>query len=264
MPPAMSDTLTLTLYPHNIVWNDPSANRRHVEEVMSRMEATDLFVVPETFTTGFGEQMAAYCEEPDGATLAWARRLAAQHQCLFVASWIVRDGNATYNRLHWVLPDGSYGSYDKAHTFRPSGEHNVISCGRRRTTFTYRGWRIRPAVCYDLRFPQWLRNAAAPDRDGLMDYDLLLVCANWPASRREAWNTLLRARAIENLCYVAGCNRTGTDGYGGHYSGDCAIVDYKGQPVVEGGAETVCLRQTLEREPLVRFRQKWPFYLDFD
>ena len=104
MPPAMSDTLTLTLYPHNIVWNDPSANRRHVEEVMSRMEATDLFVVPETFTTGFGEQMAAYCEEPDGATLAWARRLAAQHQCLFACGkeQLFHDASLLNIKMTWA------------------------------------------------------------------------------------------------------------------------------------------------------------------
>jgi predicted amidohydrolase len=184
--------------------------------------------------------------------------MASKHNVLFVGTWIVREGDRCFNRLHWVLPDGTYGFYDKAHTFRPSGEHDIISRGTCRMVFEYKGWRIKPAVCYDLRFPKWLRN------DGL-DYDLLLVCANWPASRREAWTTLLRARAIENLCYVVGCNRTGIDGVGGEYSGDSAIVDYKGFSMPVGTADgSLCLTATLDRQRLDSFRQKWPLYLDFD
>ena len=246
-----NEGLTISLCQHDIVWGDAEANRRRVALSMADAAAnTDIFVVPETFTTGFGEHMAALSEPADGPTLRWAQEAAARHGIMFVGTWIVREGNRCYNRLHWVFPDGSFDHYDKAHTFRVSGEADQITRGAERKVFEYKGWRIHPAVCYDLRFPKWLRNEG-------MEYDLLLVCANWPASRREAWTTLLKARAIENLCYVAGCNRTGTDGNGGLYSGDSAIVDYKGFQM-----ETTTA--TLSMEKLRTFRQRWPFYLDFD
>ena len=248
--------MVITLYQQDILWGEPEANRRKVEEVLSSAPKSDIFVVPETFTTGFGDHMAALAEEQEGPTLQWARRMAAEHDLLFVGTWIVREGKKVYNRLHWVYPDGSYGTYDKAHTFRPSGEHDVIARGTERKVFEWRGWRIKPAVCYDLRFPKWLRN------DNI-DYDLLLVCANWPGSRHEAWTTLLKARAIENLCYVAGCNRMGLDGHDGEYSGHSTIVDYKGFAIAQTTAcETVSA--TLDKERLAAFRHKWPLYLDFD
>lgn len=256
--------MVITLYQHDILWADPEANRRRVEAEMASLPAdTDIFVVPETFTTGFGDHMAALAEAPDGPTLQWAQQMAKWHDVLFVGTWIVREGGRCYNRLHWVFPDGAFGSYDKAHTFRPSGEHDVIARGTEKVVFEYKGWRIRPAVCYDLRFPKWLRNAPAASSSSAMQYDLLLVCANWPGSRHEAWTTLLKARAIENLCYVAGCNRMGLDGHNGEYSGHSTIVDYKGFAIAETTAcETVSA--TLDKKRLDDFRQKWPLYLDFD
>ena len=250
--------MVITLYQHNIIWAQPEENRHRVAEAMASItDGTDIFVVPETFTTGFGDHMAALAEPADGATLRWAQEMASRHDVLFVGSWIVSEGDRCYNRMHWVFPDGAFGFYDKAHTFRPSGEHDIISRGTCRTVFEYKGWRIKPAVCYDLRFPKWLRNDD-------MAYDLLLVCANWPASRREAWNTLLRARAIENLCYVAGCNRMGIDGAGGEYSGDSAIIDYKGLPLSSDTTAAGTIRANLDSDRLTTFRQKWPLYLDFD
>ena len=246
--------MVITLYQQDIVWADPEANRHRAEEALATATDTDIFVVPETFTTGFGDHMAALAEAPDGPTLQWARRMAAQHDLLLVGTWVVRDGNRCYNRLHWVYPDGTFGTYDKAHTFRVSGEADQIARGTQRALFEYKGWRIKPAVCYDLRFPKWLRN------DGLA-YDLLLVCANWPGSRREAWSTLLKARAIENLCYVAGCNRAGTDAQGAQYTGDSAVIDYKGFACAE---HAPLLTASLDKERLDTFRQRWPFHLDFD
>ena len=235
----------------DIAWAEPETNRRRVEaEIDSLPAATDIYVVPETFTTGFGDHMASLAEQPEGPTLQWARQMAARHDLLFVGTWIVREGDRCFNRLHWIRPDGTFGHYDKAHTFRVSGEHDMIARGTEKAVFEYKGWRIRPAVCYDLRFPKWLRNDN-------MEYDLLLVCANWPASRREAWSTLLKARAIENICYVVGCNRTGVDANGGEYSGDSAIINYKGHPL-DGIAASLSL------DKLQTFRQKWPFFLDFD
>ena len=271
--------MVITLYQHDILWADPEANRRRVEAEMASLPAdTDIFVVPETFTTGFGDHMAALAEAPDGPTLQWAQNMAAQHDLLFVGTWIVREGDCCYNRLHWVFPDGgvgsadnrqsglltgNYGFYDKAHTFRPSGEHNQIARGTERVVFEYKGWRIKPAVCYDLRFPTWLRNEPSASPSSAMQYDLLLVCANWPGSRHEAWTTLLKARAIENLCYVAGCNRMGLDGHDGEYSGHSTIIDYKGFAIAQ---TTTCetISATLDKKRLDDFRQKWPLYLDFD
>ena len=255
--------LHITLYQHSILWGEAEANRQQVEARMAASGRSDIFVVPETFTTGFGNHMAALAEEPEGPTLQWARRMASRHQTLFVGTWVVREGDNCFNRLHWVYPDGNSGHYDKAHTFRVSGEADQISRGHRRVTFEWRGWRIRPAVCYDLRFPTWLRNAPGGSNAGDMDYDLLLVCANWPASRREAWSTLLRARAIENLCYTAGCNRTGVDDNGGLYSGDSTVVDCKGFPVA-GADSNQLVTAVLDLDRLHSFRERWPFYLDFD
>lgn len=252
----MVEKLNITIYQQDIRWHEPEENRRRAEAALAKAPASDIFVVPETFTTGFGDGMADLAEEPDGPTLQWARHMAAEHDLMVVGTWIVREGGRCYNRMHWVRPDGSYGTYDKAHTFRPSGEHEVIACGTQKEVFEWRGWRIKPAVCYDLRFPKWLRNDN-------MGYDLLLVCANWPGSRHEAWTTLLKARAIENLCYTVGCNRCGVDGVGGEYSGNSAAIDYKGFAMAEcSGEETMTI--ALDKEKLATFRQRWPLYLDFD
>ena len=251
--------MVITFYQQDIIWGDAEANRQKVEEqLMVSASGVDIFIVPETFTTGFGDHMAALAEEQEGPTLQWAHRMASKYNLLFVGTWIVKDGDSIYNRLHWVFPNGDFGYYDKAHTFRVSGEYDVIARGTERKVFEYKGWRIKPAVCYDLRFPKWLRNDN-------MDYDLLLVCANWPGSRHDAWTTLLKARAIENLSYVLGCNRSGLDGVGGKYTGNSALIDYKGFTIAE--AEPGCNQAvtcTLEKDKLDAFRQKWPLYLDFD
>jgi predicted amidohydrolase len=251
--------LRVTFFQQDIVWGDAEANRRAVEDSLFLVpHNTDIFVVPETFTTGFGNHMAALAENPMGPTFRWAQKLASRHNCLFVGTWIVREGDKCYNRLHWIYPNGSFGYYDKAHTFRVSGEYNIISRGTQREVFEYKGWKIKPAVCYDLRFPKWLRN------DNL-SYDLLLVCANWPGSRHEAWTTLLKARAIENLSYVLGCNRCGKDGVGGDYTGNSALIDYKGFPVAEAEAgDEGLVSVVLDKERLDSFRERWPLYLDFD
>ena len=250
--------LTITFFQQDIVWGDAEANRQKTESSMVGVSDTDIFVVPETFTTGFGDHMASLAEPQEGPTLQWARQMAARHNFLFVGTWIVREGDRCYNRLHWVFPDGSFGYYDKAHTFRVSGEYDIIKRGTERKVFEYKGWKIKPAICYDLRFPKWLRN------DNL-SYDLLLVCANWPGSRHEAWTTLLKARAIENESYVLGCNRCGKDGVGGNYTGNSALIDYKGFPLAEAEAEAdQLITITLDKEKLDTFRQHWPLYLDFD
>ena len=300
--------LHISFYQQDIFWGDAEANRRAVEKMLKQLnnseklmkefqlgylaEHTDIFIVPETFTTGFGDHMAALAEKPLGPTLRWAQSMAAKYNLLFVGTWIVREGDKCYNRLHWVYPNGNFGYYDKAHTFRVSGEADQIARGTSRKVFEYKGWRIKPAVCYDLRFPKWLRNISENSdyseysdySEKTLDYDLLLICANWPGSRHEAWTTLLKARAIENLCYVIGCNRCGIDAHGGEYTGNSAIIDYKGFALAEAETEpeantvadgsTVGKKQTVGKEQTISFtihkdkldsfRQKWPLYLDFD
>ena len=286
----MKPQLNIAVLQQNIQWGDSEYNRRHVEEMFRDGLATashpDILVVPETFTTGFGGDMASVAENSDGPTLDLARRIAHQHDALFVGTWVVEDAGKVYNRLHLVRPDGDYHCYDKAHTFRVSSEHDQITAGRRQLVVEWRGWLLRPAVCYDLRFPVWLRRTEA------MPYDVLLLCANWPSSRREAWTTLIKARAIENQCYAVGCNCMGVDNDGGTYSGDCAVIDFKGFDIAKSApiaatdaapalGETCApvrddsshpdlaaaerlLTATLDAEKLTRFRSRWPFALDAD
>lgn len=259
----MKENLRIACFQQDIAWERPEENRQMVAEAFAGLGCeTDVLVVPETFTTGFSDNMAAMAEEPEGETLRFAHEMARRHDALFVGTWTVKTADSprqVANRLHWVMPDGSWGYYDKGHTFRMSSEAAQLVRGTRREVFEWRGWRIKPAVCYDLRFPKWLRNGNPPD------YDLLLLCANWPASRHEAWTTLLRARAIENLCYVAGVNRVGTDGVGIPYAGCSAVVDYKGQDMATGVMDRVSMVEaTLSRSKLETFRQHWPFFLDFD
>lgn len=244
--------MKIAIFQQNIIANNTEANLNQVRKAFEGVQA-DMLVVPETFNVGFGGDMAATAEAAEGPSLAFAREMAQEHDALFVGSWCVEEESKVYNRMHWVMPDGSHGHYDKRHTFRVSREFEQVTRGNEIATFEYRGWRIRAAVCYDLRFPIWLRNRG-------LDYDLLLCCANWPASRREAWSTLLKARAIENQSYVVGANCCGT-----HYSGDSMILNYKGMPLAQAEAyasEVICAE--LDKTAQVEYREKWPFYLDAD
>ena len=279
--------MNIALFQQNICWNDRQGNYDRVCERLSALaNPVDVIVLPETFSCGFGDNMVEMAEPQEGPSMRFASEMAREYDALFVATWPVRVGEKVYNRLHWVRPDGTYGFYDKAHTFRVSGEADIIARGTERQVFEWRGWRIKPAVCYDLRFPKWLRNEVLDEPSNhstiqsfthsntqtfkqsniqSLSYDLMIVCANWPGSRHEAWTTLLKARAIENLSYVVGVNRVGTDGAGISYTGNSSAVDFKGLPIAEcePGKEQL-LTARLDREALDIFRQHWPFYLDFD
>ena len=275
----MKEELHIALFQQDIAWEDPEANYEMVEKAFDGVGECDVIVVPETFNTGFGDHMAYQAENPQGATYDFAVSMAKKHDALFAGTWTVREDGVVYNRMHLVRPDGSMATYDKGHTFRMSSEASQLGRGIRRIITQWRGWRICPAICYDLRFPLWLRNTAQ------LDYDLLMVCANWPGSRYEAWSTLLKARAIENLSYVVGCNRMGCDSTGINYAGCSAIVDYKGKALAEllpseggegrteSGQSGNCnlskvdykiLTATLSASKLQTFREHWPFNVDFD
>lgn len=250
-------TLNVTIVQADLHWHDAAANRAAFDETLAALDGkTDLVVLPEMFTTGFTMHAETYAESSRGETLGWLGQQASRLDAAVCGSLIVGDGGHFYNRFLFVCPDGTTHVYDKRHLFRLAGEHEHYSPGNRRAVFEYRGFRICPQVCYDLRFPVWSRN-----RD---DYDLLIYVANWPGARHLAWQTLIRARAIENQAYVAAVNRTGTDGNDLPYHGGSAILDYLGQDLVDAGDAVTQATATLRLEYLKKYRDRFPFHADAD
>jgi omega-amidase len=246
-------------------WHDPAGNRTYYGDLVAPLRGhTDLVLLPETFTSGFSNDAIEQAETMDGPTVAWMREQAAALDAAVCGSVQLRTGTGVFNRLLWATPDGALRHYDKRHLFRYANEHKRYAAGRERLTVEWKGWRICPQVCYDLRFPVFARNRYDVERPGALDYDLLLYVANWPAARAYPWKTLLRARAIENLCYVAGLNRVGTDGNGIDYAGDSAVIDFLGHPVSECRDEEVVVTTTLQADALAAHRERFPAMLDGD
>ena len=257
--------LRISLVQGDTRWHDPAGNRQYYGDLIAPLHGTtDLVVLPETFTSGFSNEAIGQAEGADGATLDWMREQAQALDAAVTGSVQVRDGERVYNRLYFVTPDGGMQKYDKRHLFRYAREHERYAAGRQRLTVEWRGWRICPLVCYDLRFPVFSRNRFDVERKGGPDYDLLLYVANWPSARSYPWKTLLRARAIENLCFVAGLNRVGTDGNGLHYSGDSAVIDFLGHPLSECADREVVSTTTLPAAELQAHRERFPAMLDGD
>ena len=254
--------LRVLLVQPDVVWHNAGENLSRIESVLSRSEAADLIVLPEMFTTGFTMEPALVAESPDGRTFDWMRGQAAAHDASVVGSVVVAEHGAFYNRLLWVRPDGSAESYDKHHLFRMSGEHERYVPGGQRLIVDWRGWRVCPLVCYELRFPVWSRNVYTPATDALA-VDLLVYVANWPASRAGIWRTLLAARAIENSCYSVGVNRVGVDGNDVSYSGNSGAFSPTAQ-VLDLDAEIASASITLSRRKLDEYRRTFPAHLDAD
>jgi predicted amidohydrolase len=254
----MSD-LTVSFLQTALHWHDAAANRAAIGQQLARLaQPTDLIVLPEMFTTGFSMEAPGQAEPMSGPTVAWLREQAAAHDAVVTGSLIIEENGSYFNRLLWVRPDGSLRHYDKRHLFTLAGEQHTYTPGQARLVEDWRGWRICPLVCYDLRFPVWSRNQpAAP-------YDLLLYVANWPAVRRTAWMTLLRARAIENVACALGVNRIGQDALGHDYSGDSALLDARGSYLVEAHAEAGLFTHTLKRDELDDFRARFTALNDGD
>ena len=251
--------LTVSFVQIPLHWHDAAANRAAIDQHLARVTVpTDLIVLPEMFTTGFSMEAQSQAETMEGPTVAWLRTRAAAHQAVVTGSVIIKENEAYYNRMLWVRPDGSLSTYDKRHLFTLAGEQHVYTPGSTRLVEEWRGWRICPLVCYDLRFPVWSRNQPADP------YDLLLYVANWPAVRRTAWMTLLRARAIENVACTLGVNRTGRDGLGHEYSGDSALIDACGNYLVEANDQTGLFTHILRRAELEDFRTKFTALNDGD
>ena len=246
-------------------WHDPAGNRDYYGELIAPLAGlTDLVILPETFTSGFSNEAIDNADTMDGPTVAWVLDQARHLGAAVTGSVQLRTAEGVFNRLLWATPEGTLAHYDKRHLFRYAGEHKRYAAGSRRLTVEWKGWRINPQVCYDLRFPVFARNRFDVERPGGLDFDLQLYVANWPAVRAYPWKTLLRARAIENLCYVAGVNRVGTDGNGLAYSGDSAALDFLGQPLVEMGSETGASTVTLSAAALAEHRKRFPAMLDAD
>jgi predicted amidohydrolase len=227
---------------------------------------TDLVVLPEMFSTGFSMNAEALAETMEGPTVTWMREMAQKLNAAVAGSFICRDGGSYYNRLVFMRPEGQFEFYDKKHLFSLTGENEHFTPGRKRLVVEWRGWRICPLICYDLRFPAWSRNTMGSFIGGLNPYyDLLIYVANWPSKRAHHWRSLLTARAIENQSFVAGVNIAGKDGNQFEYTGDSAVVDYSGQPLIQipDGNEAVHTL-TLSLEDLHAFRQQLPFLADAD
>ncbi|WP_120993864.1 amidohydrolase [Stutzerimonas urumqiensis] len=249
--------LEIALIQTTLAWHDAEANREHFAGLLDHATGADLIVLPEMFSTGFSMESNELAEDAGGPTTGWLLKQAARLEAVVTGSIIVRaaDGRC-FNRLLWARPDGSLAHYDKRHLFRMAGEHKHFSAGDRQALFEVKGWRVRPLVCYDLRFPVWSRDPH--------NTDLLLYTANWPAARRQHWNRLLPARAIENLCYVAAVNRVGTDGNGHAYAGDSQVLDAEGECLLQAGAGDGVHRATLSAHALADYRERFPAYRDAD
>lgn len=256
--------LRVSLVQAATVWHDPAANRALYGDLVRPLAGhTDLVVLPETLTSGFSNEAIGDAETMEGPSVDWLRSLAAEVDAAVTGSMVIREGERVFNRLLFATPDGAIAHYDKRHLFRMAREHERYAAGGPRLVVDWRGWRICPQVCYDLRFPVFARNVF-DDAAGRFDYDLILWVANWPAPRRYAWQTLLRARAIENLACVAGVNRVGIDGNELSYAGDSVLLDALGQPLVELGAQPQVITARLDAAALQAHRQRFPAQMDAD
>ena len=250
--------LKVTLVQTELVWEDPTANRTHFDGLLTPLVgATDIVVLPEMFTTGFTMAGARLAEAMDGPSVDWLRSKAAHLKAHIAGSLIIGAAEKVYNRLVWATPEGAVYSYDKRHLFRMSGEHRHYDAGETLLTVPVGAWRIRPFICYDLRFPVWTRNCDQA-------YDVALFVANWPAPRAAHWAALLKARAIENQVYVAGVNRVGRDGNGHAYAGDSMVLDPQGQVVFGAQDQSVVHTVDLDQKALEEYRQAFPAWRDAD
>ena len=238
-------------------WENPQANRNNFEKLISSMtEKVDLIVLPEMFTTGFTMHPASVAESMSGETVKWIKLMAKSTQSAIVGSLVIRENNNYYNRLLFVSPDGAITQYDKKHLFTLVGEHKAYSAGNKKLIVEYMGFKICPLICYDLRFPVFSRNTE--------DYDLLIYVANWPKSRVNAWDALLKARAIENQCFAVGLNRIGTDNDGCEYVGHSQAMNCFGDYLLEPQENEGIFIINLDKEALLEIKKKFDFLSDRD
>jgi omega-amidase len=252
-------TFRISLAQQPLAWHDAPANRAHFAAVLAPLKGgTDLVVLPEMFTSGFTMKPEQFAENADGETRAWLIDQARELDAAVGGSVAVNDRGRYFNRFMLATPAGEVCSYDKRHLFRLGGEHRHYSAGSHATIVEFRGVRLCPMVCYDLRFPVWSR------RRPELDYDVVIYSANWPAPRRHAWTTLLRARAIENQAYCVGVNRVGADANGNAHLGESVVLDFMGQPLLELSGDARVATVPIEVAAVRDWRDKFPAHLDAD
>ena len=260
----MKPDLKIAWLQSDLVWENPKTNRENFEvQIKSLDKDCDLIVLPETFNTGFPVDPKQFAESINGDSIEWMRAMAIQTNAVITGSLLIESNRSFSNSLIWMRPDGSFERYNKRHVFSMGGEHKKIQAGTEQLTVELKGWKIRPMVCYDLRFPVWSKNKLL--KNGEFEYDLGIYVANWPAVRSYPWKQLLIARAIENMAYILGVNRVGIDGPGNYYSGDSMLVDYKGKVIslADEGKEQNFI-QVISLKQLTDFRAKFNVGRDWD
>ena len=254
----MQETLNIALIQADLVWENPTENcKNFTKKIDSIVDAIDVIVLPEMFSTGFTMHAEKVAESMNGKMVNWMKQQALKKNAAIVGSLIITENNKFYNRLLFVKPSGQITHYNKRHTFTLVGEEKVYTAGSKKVIIDYKGWKICPLICYDLRFPVWARNSE--------DYDILLYVANWPKPRISAWNALLKARAIENMSYCIGVNRVGIDGVNSIYSGHSAVYNVLGETIsnIKPSEEQIDI-VTLEKRHISAYRNKFKFLNDRD
>ncbi len=248
--------IKIALIQEDLIWEDSNANTQLFEKYLDKIDGVDVVVLPEMFNTGFTMEPEKVAQKIKGSTVRWMQDIAVENNYSVMGSMVIEEDGEFYNRFVMSYPCTDVKWYDKRHLFRMGGENEKYAPGSQSVIFKYFGWRIRPLVCYDLRFPVWSRNRN--------DYDLLIYVANWPAVRNEVWEILLKARALENQCYVIGVNRVGEDGRGIKYKGNSMVIDPKGQIIEQMDDKPGYSIVTLDMSDLQIFREKFPVHLDAD
>jgi len=254
--------LGCTLIQSQLHWEDKNANLQMFEQKINTITTqTHVVILPEMFSTGFSMQPEKFAEKMDGLTVEWMKKIAGSKKIILAGSIIIEEEQNYFNRLIWMLPNGQFGYYDKRHLFAYGEEDKYYKAGTKRLIASVNGWKVNLMVCYDLRFPVWSRQQL---EDGSFEYDVLVYVANWPQKRNTAWKSLLRARAIENQCYVIGVNRVGNDGNNIYHSGDSMIIDPLGEILYQKTEEEDIYTTQLNKETLNEVRDKFQFWRDSD
>jgi predicted amidohydrolase len=248
--------MKIALIQSDLEWENPSANRNNFESKINTIDDVEIIVLPEMFSTGFTMNASAVAETMRGETVNWMQSLAKQRNCAITGSLIIVEKNQYYNRMLFVFPDGGIKYYDKRHLFSLAGEHKFYSSGTEKVIVEYLGWKICLQICYDLRFPVFARNVE--------NYDLLLYVANWPKVRTNAWDALLKARAIENLSYAVGVNRIGLDSHNYEHTGHSQAVDFLGNYILEPQETEGVFIVDLDKNAMLETRKKLDFLSDKD
>ncbi len=257
------DNLKITLIQSDIFWEDTDRNLEAFDKKLSEVKGlTDIIILPEMFSTGFLVNVEKCAETESGKTMQWLRQKAKEYNCVVTGGVLIKENGQYFNRLIWMQPDGTYQKYDKRHLFRFTGENKVFTKGQNSLITELKGWKIKPLICYDLRFPVWSKNKFT---DGNYEYDCLIYAANWPEQRDVIWESLLTARAIENQSYVIGVNRVGADGKGNKYSGRSKVVAMDGETLYKAPLNQECIETVaLSYSGLKEYRDRFTVGQDWD